>query len=58
MTIEGFGLRLFIGIGIMYLVQLTLSALGIKEPANRAIFIVALLVILIFIFIGGAFIHA
>lgn len=47
-----FLVRLLISICIIWLVQLVLGTLGVKEPANRTLFIITLVVCIIFIVLG------
>lgn len=42
-------IRLLIAIGVIWLVQTILSALSIKEPANKAIFLLTLLLCIVFV---------
>jgi len=53
--LDQFLVRLFITIGVVWLTQVILSALKIKEPASNIIFIVVLLIMLVFLVIGSRF---
>lgn len=55
MLLDQFLVRLFITIGVVWLTQVILSALKIKEPASNIIFIVVLLIMLVFLVIGSRF---
>lgn len=51
---ESLLVRVLLAIGLIWLVQVILGALEIKEPANKVLFMVTLLVAVIFIIGGGA----
>jgi hypothetical protein len=46
-------IRLLVGIGIIWLVQTLMGALGVKEPANKIIFVVAIILVILWLVGGG-----
>lgn len=50
-----FLIRLLIGIGVIWIVELLLGEFGIKEPARKIIFIIVLIVSIIFILTGSTY---
>lgn len=50
---DAFALRLFIGIGLIWLVQTVLTALNVKEPAHNIIFFITIGICVVFILFGG-----
>lgn len=42
-------IRLIAGVAMVWLVQALLGALGVKEPANRIIFVVAIVLVVLWI---------
>lgn len=55
---DSFLVRLLITIGIVWLTQVILSTLKIKEPANSVIFIVTLGLMIFWLVIGYTFLPA
>lgn len=47
-----FLVRLLIGVLVIWLVQVILGALGVKEPANRILFLVTIIVAVLWILFG------
>ena len=45
-------IRLLVGIGIIWLVQTLLGAFELKEPANKIIFVVTIILVIIWLVTG------
>lgn len=45
-------IRILVAIGIIWLVQTFLSAFGLKDPANKIIFVVAIILVIIWLVSG------
>jgi hypothetical protein len=45
-------IKLLVGIGIIWLVQVVLDAFEIKEPAHKIIFVVAIILVIIWLVSG------
>ena len=45
-------IRILIAIGIIWLVQTLLGAFGLKEPANRIIFVITIILVVLWLISG------
>jgi hypothetical protein len=50
-------IRILVGIGIIWLVQTLLEAFGLKEPASKIIFVVAIILVVLWLVSGVALIR-
>lgn len=57
MDMQSFLIRLFIGLGIIWLVDIALAKFGTNPDAKKAIEIIVLIVAIIFILFGGYIIN-
>ena len=44
--------RLIITVGVIYLTQIILDTIGLKEPANKLVFVVVLVISIIWLLFG------
>ena len=49
-------IRILVAIGIIWLVQTLLAAFALKEPANRIVFVVAIILVILWLVGVGGFI--